>query len=80
MEATRRSSASLLADTNLACREDLRQQKQEEIVTSRAYQLEMFGKSMQRNIIVTVSHFFLMLLNMMDNSLQMETGSGKTWM
>jgi restriction endonuclease len=83
MEASRRSSASLPAHTNLACHEDhedLSQQKQEEIVTSRAYQLEMLEKSMQRNIIVTVSHFFLMLLHMMDNSLQMETGSGKTWM
>lgn len=69
METSQRSSASLPADANLAFHEDLRQQKQEEIVTSRAYQLEMFEKSMQRNIIVTVSRFFLMLFITIDNIL-----------
>jgi hypothetical protein len=75
-------SATLTADPNLDWHDDLeeQEQEQEQMVISRGYQLEMFEKSMQRNIIVTVNSESSMLLHITANFIQMETGSGKTWM
>lgn len=80
MGTPRRLSATLPSDTKLKWHDDLEKQEPEQMVISRGYQLEMFEKSMQRNIIVTVSSDSSMLFEITAKFLQMETGSGKTWM
>lgn len=57
METSEKDSAASLGhkgNNKIACEDEREQERQERTVVSRGYQLEMFEKSMQHNIIVTV--------------------------
>ena len=54
--------SSLAPDGDIACGDVGVEQEQEGLVKTRAYQLEMFEKSLGRNVIITVSRFCLIFL------------------
>ena len=62
MATSARKLSSLTPDGDISCGDVEVEVEQEGLVKTRAYQLEMFEKSVGRNVIITVSRFCLMFL------------------
>ena len=63
METSVKTPSYMAPDGDIACGDVEVELEQEGLVKTRAYQLEMFEKSVRRNFIVTVSLFCIILLH-----------------